>query len=178
MWLIKNLVWLVVTWGHVPKWFALTYLQDLSHLFDWNTKQLFVMLIAYYKTSKNVSPSFATFGSCSLSLLLNRWSTRWCYGIRSFFVEIRLCWTSGIYPPSTTSLMMEEDSCEYQWCQFASGVSRCIAFCVWWFSGNKDVSLELNWNIIPHAGLLPMIRSGSASVPFPSSYSTTRQRKM
>ena len=30
-------------------------LQDLSSLFDWNTKQLFVMLIMHYRTEKNVS---------------------------------------------------------------------------------------------------------------------------
>jgi hypothetical protein len=34
---------------------SFSQLQDLTHLFDWNTKQLFVMLIAHYKTAKNVS---------------------------------------------------------------------------------------------------------------------------
>ena len=28
--------------------------QDLYNLFDWNTKQLFVMLMAHYKTKRNV----------------------------------------------------------------------------------------------------------------------------
>jgi len=32
-------------------------LSDFSHLFDWNTKQLFVLLAANYKTKKNVSPT-------------------------------------------------------------------------------------------------------------------------
>lgn len=27
---------------------------DLTSLFDWNTKQLFIMLIAHYKTNRNV----------------------------------------------------------------------------------------------------------------------------
>lgn len=110
------------------------------------------------------------------ALPLNRWSTRLCCGIRSFSVEIRQCWTSGIYPLSMTSLTMEEDFCEL----LVLVVSNCkVHYTIMWFSGNEDVSLDLNWNIIPHAGLLPMIRSGSASIPFPTSYSTTpRQRKM
>ena len=29
--------------------------QDLNHLFDWNTKQLFVMLTAHYTTKNTVS---------------------------------------------------------------------------------------------------------------------------
>lgn len=33
---------------------SLTLLTDLSHLFDWNTKELFVMLVAHYHTPKNV----------------------------------------------------------------------------------------------------------------------------
>ena len=32
----------------------LIYTSDLTSLFDWNTKQLFVMLIAHYKTNRNV----------------------------------------------------------------------------------------------------------------------------
>ena len=35
-------------------YFDLLSLSDLTSLFDWNTKQLFVMLIAHYKTKRNV----------------------------------------------------------------------------------------------------------------------------
>lgn len=28
---------------------------DFSHLFDWNTKQLFVLVVAHYQTRKNAS---------------------------------------------------------------------------------------------------------------------------
>lgn len=33
---------------------CLLLITDLTSLFDWNTKQLFVMLIAHYKTKRNV----------------------------------------------------------------------------------------------------------------------------
>ena len=35
--------------------FSLTHCVDFSHLFDWNTKQLFVLLLAHYRTETNVS---------------------------------------------------------------------------------------------------------------------------
>ena len=38
-----------------PTAHSFMFISDLSHLFDWNTKQLFVMLIAHYTTPKNVS---------------------------------------------------------------------------------------------------------------------------
>ncbi len=34
--------------------FMLLFFSDLTSLFDWNTKQLFIMLIAHYKTNRNV----------------------------------------------------------------------------------------------------------------------------
>jgi len=37
--------------------------------------------------------------------------------------------------------------------------------------GNTNVTLELRWNVIPHAGRLPLIASGRHRFQFPSKYS-------
>ena len=36
--------------------------------------------------------------------------------------------------------------------------------------GNKNVSLALNWNIVPNAGLLPRIQGGKKYFEFPDNY--------
>ncbi|XP_065886337.1 signal peptidase complex subunit 3-like [Dysidea avara] len=36
--------------------------------------------------------------------------------------------------------------------------------------GNKNVSLVVSWNLIPDAGMLPLISGGHFSVPFPNEY--------
>ena len=61
--------------------------------------------------------------------------------------------------------------CVCVWC-----VCVCVYVCVCVFRGNKDVRMELCWNVVPHAGLLPLVRSDSVSVPFPDTYSTSRHR--
>lgn len=36
---------------------------------------------------------------------------------------------------------------------------------------NKNVTLTLSWNVVPNAGILPLVMgSGHMSVPFPESY--------
>jgi signal peptidase complex subunit 3 len=35
---------------------------------------------------------------------------------------------------------------------------------------NPNVSLSLNWNIIPNAGILPRVQSGKTYFKFPNSY--------
>ncbi|NWZ41690.1 SPCS3 peptidase, partial [Brachypodius atriceps] len=41
--------------------------------------------------------------------------------------------------------------------------------------GNRNITLTLSWNVIPNAGILPLVTgSGHVSVPFPDTYETTK----
>nr|XP_044996564.1 signal peptidase complex subunit 3-like [Jaculus jaculus] len=41
--------------------------------------------------------------------------------------------------------------------------------------GNRNVTLTLSWNVIPNAGILPLVTgSGRVSVPFPDAYEITK----
>ncbi|XP_029435197.1 signal peptidase complex subunit 3 [Rhinatrema bivittatum] len=41
--------------------------------------------------------------------------------------------------------------------------------------GNQNITLTLSWNVVPNAGILPLITgSGHVSVPFPDTYETTK----
>lgn len=40
---------------------------------------------------------------------------------------------------------------------------------------NKNITLTLSWNVVPNAGILPLVAgSGHVSLPFPDTYETTR----
>ncbi|NXY42644.1 SPCS3 peptidase, partial [Ceuthmochares aereus] len=42
--------------------------------------------------------------------------------------------------------------------------------------GNKNITFTLSWNVIPNAGILPLVTgSGHVSVPFPDTYETTKR---
>uniref|UniRef100_A0A8D0BRC6 Signal peptidase complex subunit 3 n=1 Tax=Salvator merianae TaxID=96440 RepID=A0A8D0BRC6_SALMN len=41
--------------------------------------------------------------------------------------------------------------------------------------GNRNVTLTLSWNVVPNAGILPLVTgAGHVSVPFPDSYKTAK----
>lgn len=41
------------------------------------------------------------------------------------------------------------------------------------FRANKNITLTLSWNVVPNAGILPLVAgSGQVSLPFPESYET------
>lgn len=41
--------------------------------------------------------------------------------------------------------------------------------------GNRNVTLTLSWNVVPNAGILPLVTgSGHISVPFPDTYEITK----
>ncbi|KFV15579.1 Signal peptidase complex subunit 3, partial [Tauraco erythrolophus] len=41
--------------------------------------------------------------------------------------------------------------------------------------GNRNVTLTLSWNVVPNAGILPLVTgSGHVSVPFPDTYEMTK----
>ncbi|KAM4709106.1 signal peptidase complex subunit 3 [Discoglossus pictus] len=40
--------------------------------------------------------------------------------------------------------------------------------------GNRNITLTLSWNVVPNAGILPLVTgSGHISIPFPDAYKTT-----
>ncbi|KAI3353221.1 hypothetical protein L3Q82_019260, partial [Scortum barcoo] len=40
---------------------------------------------------------------------------------------------------------------------------------------NKNITLTLSWNVVPNAGILPLVAgSGHVSLPFPDTYETTK----
>ncbi|XP_053315583.1 signal peptidase complex subunit 3 [Spea bombifrons] len=40
--------------------------------------------------------------------------------------------------------------------------------------GNRNITLTLSWNVVPNAGILPLVTgSGHISIPFPENYKTT-----
>ncbi|TDH16629.1 hypothetical protein EPR50_G00021520 [Perca flavescens] len=40
---------------------------------------------------------------------------------------------------------------------------------------NKNITLTLSWNVVPNAGILPLVAgSGQVSLPFPDAYETTK----
>lgn len=40
---------------------------------------------------------------------------------------------------------------------------------------NKNITLTLSWNVVPNAGILPLVAgNGHISLPFPDTYETTR----
>ncbi|NXS08685.1 SPCS3 peptidase, partial [Neodrepanis coruscans] len=41
--------------------------------------------------------------------------------------------------------------------------------------GNRNITLTLSWNVVPNAGILPLVTgSGHVSVPFPDTYETPK----
>ncbi|KAF7244126.1 Signal peptidase complex subunit 3 [Varanus komodoensis] len=41
--------------------------------------------------------------------------------------------------------------------------------------GNRNVTLTLSWNVVPNAGILPLVTgAGHVSVPFPDTYKTAK----
>lgn len=43
------------------------------------------------------------------------------------------------------------------------------------FRSNKNVTLTLSWNVVPNAGILPLVAgSGHISLPFPDQYEATK----
>ncbi|KAI1238369.1 hypothetical protein IHE44_0013094 [Lamprotornis superbus] len=45
--------------------------------------------------------------------------------------------------------------------------------------GNRNITLTLSWNVVPNAGILPLVTgSGHVSVPFPDTYETTKSHRI
>uniref|UniRef100_A0A8C3A868 Signal peptidase complex subunit 3 n=1 Tax=Cyclopterus lumpus TaxID=8103 RepID=A0A8C3A868_CYCLU len=92
---------------------------DLSPIFDWNVKQLFLYLSAEYTTKSNC-----------LNQVLN----------------------------------LRDMKSKYFFFDDGNGLRA-----------NKNITLTLSWNVVPNAGVLPLVAgSGQVSLPFPEAYETTK----
>ncbi|XP_065174384.1 signal peptidase complex subunit 3-like [Sycon ciliatum] len=110
--------------------FSLT--SDLSahftDIFNWNTKMLFVYLMAEYKTSNN-----------ALSQVV--------------------IWDKKIMRGDNAHVQLENMNTKYHFIDDGTGLR-----------GNDNVTLVLQWNVIPNTGSLPFISGGAQRMHLPSSY--------
>ncbi|CAL7944303.1 unnamed protein product [Xylocopa violacea] len=106
---------------------------DLTPLFNWNVKQLFLYLTAEYQTENNK------------------------------FNQVVL-WDKIVLRGDNAVLDFKNMNTKYYFWDDGNGLR-----------GNKNVTLTLSWNIIPHAGLLPSVNAfGSHTFAFPSEYTLLR----
>lgn len=53
--------------------------------------------------------------------------------------------------------------------------SDTIRILTFFLRANKNITLTLSWNVVPNAGILPLVAgNGHVSLPFPDTYETTR----
>lgn len=121
-----------------------------------------------------------------IDFLLIRNLIKWWYGTRSSYVETMLFWTIMAWIQSTTSLTMVLDSSEftkqhYYECLVIVKPVKCawalifLFLSLFFFRGNKNVSLYLSWNVIPNAGVLPLIsQPNKFFFDFPNEYTVNR----
>uniref|UniRef100_A0A8C6TTY8 Signal peptidase complex subunit 3 n=1 Tax=Neogobius melanostomus TaxID=47308 RepID=A0A8C6TTY8_9GOBI len=106
---------------------------DLSPIFDWNVKQLFLYLSAEYATRNNA---------------LNQ----------------VVLWDKIVLRGESTKLTLRDMKSKYFFFDDGNGLRA-----------NKNITLTLSWNVVPNAGILPLVAGhGHVSLPFPESYETTR----
>ncbi|XP_055341590.1 signal peptidase complex subunit 3-like [Paramacrobiotus metropolitanus] len=111
---------------------------DLSHLFDWNAKQLFVYLIAEYSTPAKPASQNQV-----------------------------VLWDRIIKRGENAKISQRKFSQEYRFLDDQKALKA-----------NSNVTLFLQWNVIPNAGALTNVRGiGSQSVGMPDSYTPLRSSK-
>eukprot|EP00117_Sycon_ciliatum_P014367 scpid94978/ scgid14650/ Signal peptidase complex subunit 3; Microsomal signal peptidase 22/23 kDa subunit; gp23 len=101
---------------------------DFTDIFNWNTKMLFVYLMAEYKTSNN-----------ALSQVV--------------------IWDKKIMRGDNAHVQLENMNTKYHFIDDGTGLR-----------GNDNVTLVLQWNVIPNTGSLPFISGGAQRMHLPSSY--------
>ena len=128
---------------------------DLTPLFNWNAKQLFVFLTAEYETQDN-----------KLNQVSHIWFVMifvnglfWCVSCLKVVL-----WDKIIRRGQYAELNLKNMNTNYYFWDDGNGLK-----------GNTNVTLTLNWNIIPNAGTMPLKRAtGSHSFSFPSEYTNVR----
>uniref|UniRef100_A0A673SSB3 Signal peptidase complex subunit 3 n=1 Tax=Suricata suricatta TaxID=37032 RepID=A0A673SSB3_SURSU len=106
---------------------------DITNIFDWNVKQLFLYLSAEYSTKNNA---------------LNQ----------------VVLWDKIVLRGDNPKLLLKDMKTKYFFFDDGNGLK-----------GNRNVTLTLSWNVVPNAGILPLVTgSGHVSVPFPDTYEITK----
>ncbi|XP_039606002.1 signal peptidase complex subunit 3 [Polypterus senegalus] len=73
-------------------------------------------------------------------------------------------WDKIILRGENTNLSLKDMKSKYFFFDDGSGLR-----------GNKNITLTLSWNVVPNAGILPLVTgSGRMSVPFPDSYEMSK----
>ena len=127
---------------------------DLTPLFNWNVKQLFLYLTAEYETNNNVVNQVVLWDK-----IIQRGDNA-VLDYRSMNTKYYF-WDDG----NGLKYVNFNNIFKYLWLN--------LFFC--FFRGHKNVTLTLSWNVVPNAGNLPRISStGSHSFAFPVDYTATR----
>uniref|UniRef100_A0A8C1WKN0 Signal peptidase complex subunit 3 n=1 Tax=Cyprinus carpio TaxID=7962 RepID=A0A8C1WKN0_CYPCA len=106
---------------------------DISPIFDWNVKELFLYLTAEYSTKSNA---------------LNQ----------------VVLWDKIVLRGENTKLNMKDVKSKYFFFDDGNGLRA-----------NKNITLTLSWNVVPNAGILPLVMgSGHKSLAFPETYETAK----
>uniref|UniRef100_A0A8D3AW07 Signal peptidase complex subunit 3 n=1 Tax=Scophthalmus maximus TaxID=52904 RepID=A0A8D3AW07_SCOMX len=125
---------------------------DLQPIFDWNVKQLFLYLSAEYVTKSN-----------SLNQVV--------------------LWDKIVLRGENTKLNLRDMKSKYFFFDDGNGLSTSEQLSSWSrnlpeqnrLQANKNITLTLSWNVVPNAGILPLVAgSGHVSLPFPDAYESTK----
>ena len=143
----------------------LTLPPDLSSLFDWNTKQLFVLVTAHYRTRNNVRVTVVDVLPVTHPLPQPRNQV--------------VLWDRIIRRGDSAILDLRSAATKYNFFDDGRGlksVHTTLSLCLSLNSryvtcrGNQNMTLQVSWNVVPIAGRLPLIWSSQYSLPFPNSY--------
>ncbi|KAG7169945.1 Signal peptidase complex subunit 3-like [Homarus americanus] len=133
---------------------------DLTPLFNWNTKQLFLYLTAEYETPNNKvnqEVHVTTHSVCVPSFNSEKWlSLSWGFQV--------VLWDKIIRRGDASLVSLKNQHLKYYFWDDGNGLL-----------GHKNVSLSLSWNIIPIAGTLPTWSgTGTYKLTFPAEYTQGR----
>uniref|UniRef100_A0ABI7VW33 Signal peptidase complex subunit 3 n=1 Tax=Felis catus TaxID=9685 RepID=A0ABI7VW33_FELCA len=145
---------------------------DLENIFDWNVKQLFLYLSAEYSTKNNVRKDVAECWvyeemgvrhCCSGVTLFRPKFSFHSFDWRKALNQVVL-WDKIVLRGDNPKLLLKDMKTKYFFFDDGNGLK-----------GNRNVTLTLSWNVVPNAGILPLVTgSGHVSVPFPDTYEITK----
>ncbi|XP_017320140.1 signal peptidase complex subunit 3 [Ictalurus punctatus] len=86
------------------------------------------------------------------------------YATKSNVLNQVVLWDKIVQRGQNTRLELKEMKTKYYFFDDGNGLRA-----------NRNVTLTLSWNVVPNAGILPLVMgSGHISVPFPESYESTK----
>ncbi|KAG5286396.1 hypothetical protein AALO_G00014360 [Alosa alosa] len=86
------------------------------------------------------------------------------YATRNNALNQVVLWDKIVLRGESTKLRLRETKSKYFFFDDGNGLRS-----------NKNITLTLSWNVVPNAGILPLVMgSGYISLPFPDAYETTK----